>query len=73
MAASAAGRPAGRVTEVFADAAARQGAYDFLESPDGAEPIGQAAAEATLRRAREFEHIVVPLDGTSLNLTDKRS
>jgi hypothetical protein len=71
MAAAAAERPAGRVSEVFADAAARQGAYDFLESGQGSGAIGQATADATIRRAHELDYIVVPVDGTSLNLTDR--
>ena len=71
MAAAAAERPAGRVSEVFDDAAARQGAYDFLESGLGSGAIAQATADATLRRAHKLEYIVVPVDGTSLNLTDK--
>lgn len=71
MAAVAAERPAGRITEVFVDAAARQGAYDFLEGGQRTEAISQAVAEATLRRAVEHDYIVVPIDGTSLNLTDR--
>jgi hypothetical protein len=71
MGAVAAERPAGRVSEVFDDAAARQGAYDFLESGLGSGAIAQATADATLRRAHKLEYIVVPVDGTSLNLTDK--
>src|SRR6187402_961071 len=71
MAAAAAERPAGRVSEVFENAAARQGAYDFLESGLGSGAIAQATADATLRRAHKLDYIVVPVDGTSLNLTDK--
>jgi len=71
MAAAAAERPAGRVTEVFVDAAARQGAYDFLESGVCAGAIARGTADATLRRAHELDYVVVPIDGTSLNLTDR--
>ena len=71
MATEVATNPGGRVSSVFRRSAERQGAYDFLESTHiegGA--ILQAAVDATNRRAAEFSFVYVPIDGTSLNLTD---
>jgi hypothetical protein len=71
MAAGAARRPAGRVTQVFAQAAARQGAYDFLESEhSSAREILATVADASRRRAMPEECVVIPIDGTSLSLAD---
>ncbi len=71
MAREAAKHPAGRVSRVFKRAADRQGAYDFLESEhvDGG-AILDAVVAATWRRAAKYPYVFVPLDGTSLNLTD---
>lgn len=71
MAATAAVRPNGRVSQVFAEPAARQGAYDFLESPHVSAPaIGAAMADACAARASGYSYAFVPIDGTSLHLTD---
>lgn len=71
MAASAARRPGGRITQVFAQDAARQGAYDFLESARiEARGIVAAIAAASLRRISAEECVVIPVDGTSLTLSD---
>jgi hypothetical protein len=64
-------RPSGRVSEVFENAAARQSAYDFLESAHVApEAIIRASVEACAERAGDYPFVFVPLDGTSLNLVD---
>ena len=71
MAAGVARHPAGRVTEVFASGAARQGAYGLLESTD-VDP-GQLAAgvfTACARRSAKHRFVFVPVDGTSLRLVD---
>jgi hypothetical protein len=71
MASEVAQNPGGRVSSVFRRSAERQGAYDFLESKHvGTEAILAAAVEACNRRSAEFPFVFVPLDGTSLNLTD---
>jgi hypothetical protein len=64
--------PAGTVTSVFSDVAEREGAYRFLENPRvaaSAVMAAQAAATALVARAEPF--IFVPVDGSSLTLTDR--
>jgi len=64
--------PAGTVTSVLSDVAEREGAYRFLENPRVAAcalMAAQAAATATAARAEPF--IFVPIDGSSLSLTDR--
>lgn len=71
MAAEAARRPGGRVTQVFAQPAARQGAYDFLESQHGtAREILSTVAAASLGRVSAEDCVVIPMDGTSLSIAD---
>ena len=71
MGAAAARRPSGRVTNVFEVPRERQGAYDFLEERHAsARPIVEAIARATCRRAAASGRVVIPIDGTSLHLTD---
>jgi hypothetical protein len=64
--------PAGRVTELFAKGAEREAAYRLLENDavDGGE-IARAAWHATANRCFDQRHVFVPVDGTSLNLTDR--
>lgn len=72
MAATAADRPGGKVTQVFACDAARQGAYGLLEQP-AVTPCGVARAdhEATFRRVNDEPFVFVALDGSSLCITDR--
>ena len=67
----AAEQPAGRLTEVFDDAAELQAAYNFVEGSVAPEAIVEALAEATLRAAADEPFVYVPVDGTSLSLTDR--
>jgi hypothetical protein len=67
----AAERPAGRLTEVFDDAAELQAAYNFVEGSVAPEAIVGALAEATLRAACDDPFVYVPVDGSSLSLTDR--
>ena len=64
-------RPAGKVCEVFEEAAAREGTYRLLEN-DAVEPeaIARAAHQATARRAGDASYVFVAVDGTSLNIAD---
>jgi hypothetical protein len=72
MAAQGARRPAGRVTEVFGDAAERQGAYGLLESTEvAAADVAAAMFKTTARRSRGQPFVYCPVDGTSLTLTDR--
>ncbi len=67
----AAERPAGRLTEVFDDAAELQAAYNFVEGSVAPEAIVTAIAEATFRAASGEPFVYVPVDGTSLSITDR--
>jgi hypothetical protein len=60
---SLATRRAGKVSDVFRDAAERQGAYDFLEHDNvKAAAVQTAAAKAIARRCTEFDSIYLALD-----------
>lgn len=72
MAREVALQPAGRVSEVFEKAAERQGAYDLLENPAvRVEQLQDAAAAACAARSAEYPFVFVPVDGSSLTLTDR--
>lgn len=72
MAEEAARHPAGKVTEVFADAAERQGAYGLLESPAvAASSVANAGFQACARRCASEPFVFCPTDGSSLTLTDR--
>src|SRR5688572_8499219 len=63
--------PSGKISEVYASPAERQGAYDFIESPEiEASAIGLAMAQSTARQCSEQDWVYVPLDGTSIKLWD---
>jgi hypothetical protein len=71
MASRAVRRPAGRITEVFDNAAQRQGAYGLLESDAvSADGLAGAMFVACARRAANEPFVFCPVDGTSLTLTD---
>jgi hypothetical protein len=64
--------PAGAVSRVFDDLAERQGAYDFLSNDDirsGA--VLGAASAAAAGRCGGHDVVFVPVDGTSITLTDR--
>ncbi|GAC1528956.1 MAG: IS4-like element ISLpn4 family transposase [Polyangiales bacterium] len=63
--------PGGRLTDVFFDAAEQQAAYNFVEGSTPPEAITRALADATLRQLADEPFVFVPVDGTSLSLTDK--
>jgi hypothetical protein len=72
MAQAVAENPKGLVSQVFAEPKARQGAYDFLANPavrPGA--LLEGAAAATCRRCEDHDFIYVPIDGSSVTLTDR--
>jgi hypothetical protein len=71
MAAGAAKAPSGKVSEVFGESKAREGAYDFLESPQVAvSAIADSIFAATASRARGLDFAYVAIDGSSLTLSD---
>ncbi len=71
VAAQAARRPAGKVTEVFGNDADRQGAYGLLESEDvtGGQ-VGASMFEACAERCAGEEFVFCAVDGSSLTVTD---
>jgi Transposase DNA-binding len=71
MAGVAALRPAGKVTEVFSESAEREGAFRFLENDDVDEAeIRRSAHRAGARRCGADAFAYVPVDQTSLTITD---
>jgi Transposase DNA-binding/Transposase DDE domain len=71
IAARAVGRPAGRITDVFSTSAEREAAYRLLENEALAHgALAKSAHQAAARRCSEHANVVVPIDGSSLNLRD---
>jgi hypothetical protein len=72
MAERAARCPAGPVTRVFDSSADREGAFRLLENTAvGAAAVAQAAFEGTARAAAGEHLLYVPVDGSSLTLSDR--
>jgi hypothetical protein len=71
VAEQAARRPGGKVSEVFWNDAARQGAYGLLESKavEGSQ-VGAAMFQACARRCASELFVFCPVDGSSLTVTD---
>lgn len=70
----AAERPAGQISAVFDSAADRQGAYGLLGSPAvSGDLLARATHRATAMRCNDDPYVFVPLDGSSLSLTDTRA
>jgi hypothetical protein len=64
--------PAGKVSEAFRGDAERQGAYGLLENSDvEAASIHRAMQEGCARRSVAEALVLVPVDGSSLNLTER--
>lgn len=73
LAADVASRPAGRITQVCGTGAAREGAFRWLESRAvDHRPVARAIEQATLLRCGEFRRVYVPIDATSLTVTDEK-
>lgn len=72
LAAEVARRPAGTVMKACASTASKEGAFRLLEN-DAVHPaaVREAMTQATRLKCRREQHVIVPIDGTSLNLTDK--
>jgi Transposase DNA-binding/Transposase DDE domain len=66
-------RPAGQITSVFCEDTSREGAFRLMSNDAvEAKEISRAANEACARREAGVRHVFVPIDGTSLNLTDTK-
>jgi hypothetical protein len=66
-------RGGGRISDVFEDAAERQGAYDLVEGgrvPGAAVTASMAAA--CVERSRGAPWVFVPIDGSSIQVVDRR-
>lgn len=71
VAARAAERPGGRISQVFSVSSEREGAFRVVENMAiDAAAIGRAAHVACARRASTSPFAYVPIDGTSLNIAD---
>jgi len=72
IAAAACERPSGRIAAVFTSDAEREAAYDFVESEHvSAEEIIEGIGAATVRRCVEEPFVFVPVDGSSVTVTDR--
>lgn len=64
--------PAGTITSVFTGAADREAVYRFVENPRArSESVLAAQLRATGRLASRESYIFVPVDGSSLTVTDR--
>jgi Transposase DNA-binding/Transposase DDE domain len=74
FAAAVAARPAGTVTKALSSSAAREGAFRLLENtavrPDS---VRAAVVGATGHRCAALGRVIVPIDATSLKVTDERA
>lgn len=65
-------RTAGQITSVFESSARRQGAYDFVENDRiRASVITQSLGRACFSRTDPEDYVFVPVDGSSIKLTDR--
>ncbi len=64
--------PGGTITRVFGESADREAAYRFLENED-IDPveIGRAGLRSCLGRTKGLPYFLVPVDGSSITLTDR--
>jgi hypothetical protein len=71
VAARAAACPAGRITEVFTDSAAREGAFRFVENA-AVSPAAmmEAAHRAGVRRCVGAKFVYIPVDKSTVSVTD---
>jgi hypothetical protein len=71
LAAEVAGKPAGMVTRACHSSSSREGAFRLLESshvhPEG---VREAVESATRRRCKRERRVIVPIDSSSLTITD---
>lgn len=73
IAASACERPSGRVSAVFDKDKDEQAAYDFVESKHvEVEELVSGIAAATALQCKGEPYVVVPTDGTSISVVDRK-
>lgn len=72
MATALAARPAGTITEVFDTSADREGAYRLLANDAvSSKSLGEALFVSSVARCAKEKRVFVPVDGSSLTLTDR--
>lgn len=72
MATALAARPAGAVTEVFDTSAEREGAYRLLANDAvSSKSLGETLFVSSVARCAKEKRVFVPVDGSSLTLTDR--
>ena len=72
MAARAAEKPGGKISDVFAKDSERQGAYDLLESQKvKPKALLCALGESVARQAAKVDFVHVAVDGSSITLVDR--
>ena len=65
-------RGGGRISDVFCNAAERQGAYDLLEGGRvSGEALGAAIGQASVDRCAGEAFVFVPIDGSSIQVVDR--
>lgn len=73
MAAVASACPAGKITQVFRTSAERQGAYGLLENEDvSVDALALGAHQACARRCAHAPFAYIPLDDSSIRVTDRK-
>ena len=73
VAAEAAGRPAGQITQVFSTGRTREGAFRLIENDAvKVRELVQASSRKCAERSAGNAFVFVPVDGSSLNLTDNK-
>ena len=73
MASDVSRRPAGTVTQAFGSSASREGAFRFLENfAIRVDAVRECVQGATARRCAARERVIVAVDATSLQITDRK-
>jgi Transposase DNA-binding/Transposase Tn5 dimerisation domain len=71
VAAQAARRPAGQITQVFSTSSSREGAFRLVENAAvSTAELVRASSRTCAQRSAGHSFVFVPVDGSSLNLTD---
>ena len=66
-------RGGGRISDVFCNAAERQGAYDLLEGGRvSGEALGAAMGRVSVERGEGEDFVFVPIDGSSIQVVDRQ-
>ena len=73
LAAEVASRPAGKVTQACRTSASQEGAFRWLANQAlDHRPVARAIERATLGRCKTAKRVFVPIDATSISVTDEK-